>query len=135
MSIIRKLRTERQMTQEEFAGACGISRSSVARYESGQPISTKNGRKIHDAFGIPFDDLYHPSAEQPADAVPQSTDVVSQPTVAVPQLADAVPQDSSTIFQESKQLSNSLDELFEAGKKVQQILADHIRIQTEQQKK
>ena len=37
--ILRKLREGRHMTQEEFAGLCGISRAYYGRIERGEHLS------------------------------------------------------------------------------------------------
>ena len=55
--LIQQLRKERDMTQEEFAELCGISRSSLARYESGAPMRRDCLVKIATACGISVEDI------------------------------------------------------------------------------
>jgi repressor LexA len=43
------------MNQFEFAEFCDISRSSVARYDAGQPVDRKNAEKIASACGVSVD--------------------------------------------------------------------------------
>ena len=57
MHDILSLRKARGLTQEAFAELCGISRSSLARYESGAPISRDCLIKIANSCGISLDDL------------------------------------------------------------------------------
>ena len=52
MNIVKKLREKTGKTQEEFAEYCGLSRSSIARYESGEEISRINAEKISKACGV-----------------------------------------------------------------------------------
>lgn len=52
MSRVEDLRAARQMTQSEFAEFCGISRSSIARYEAGDKISRENAMRIADACDV-----------------------------------------------------------------------------------
>lgn len=51
---ILNLRRVKKMGQEEFAELCGLSRSSIARYESGKPINRIAAQKISAACDIPI---------------------------------------------------------------------------------
>lgn len=57
MSNILSLRRARGLTQEAFAELCGISRSSLARYERGEPISRDCLIRIANACSVSIDDL------------------------------------------------------------------------------
>lgn len=50
--ILRNLRKEKGMNQEQFAEFCGLSRPSISRYESGAEISRDSAKKIAAACGI-----------------------------------------------------------------------------------
>ena len=51
---ILNLRRVKKMGQEEFAELCGLSRSSIARYESGKPINRIAAQKISAACNVPL---------------------------------------------------------------------------------
>lgn len=51
---ILNLRRVKKMGQEEFAELCGLSRSSIARYESGKPINRIAAQKISAACDVPI---------------------------------------------------------------------------------
>ena len=55
MSIVSELRHALDMTQEQFAEFCDISRSSIARYDAGLPISRENAVRIASACKVPVD--------------------------------------------------------------------------------
>ena len=55
MNRVRELKEKYQMTQEQFAEFCGISRSSVARYEGGGEINRSNADKIANACHVSID--------------------------------------------------------------------------------
>lgn len=55
MNRVEELRIRLQMTQEQFAEYCSISRSSVARYEKGENISRENAEKIANACKVSID--------------------------------------------------------------------------------
>ena len=55
MNTIIELRTQRGMTQDEFAEYCGVSRISIARYEAGARISTENAERIASACHVSVD--------------------------------------------------------------------------------
>lgn len=55
MNRIRMLRKLRDMTQDQFAEFCDISRASVARYDAGQPVDRKNAEKIAAACRVSVD--------------------------------------------------------------------------------
>ena len=57
MSRVTELRRSKGMTQEQFAEYCGISRISIARYETGAAISRENARKIAVACNVSIDYL------------------------------------------------------------------------------
>lgn len=65
-AMIRAMRTERGMSQEDVAGAAGLSVGSYARIERGQsnPAWT-TVRRIAGAFGVAVADLAA-AAERPA---------------------------------------------------------------------
>lgn len=53
--ILRKLREGRHMTQEEFAGLCGISRAYYGRIERGEHSATLElCQRISEATGLSF---------------------------------------------------------------------------------
>lgn len=51
---ILNLRKIKKMGQEEFAEFCGLSRSSIARYEGGKPINRIAAQKISVACNVPI---------------------------------------------------------------------------------
>ena len=51
---ILNLRRVKKMGQEEFAELCGLSRSSIARNESGKPINRIAAQKISAACDVPI---------------------------------------------------------------------------------
>lgn len=54
-SRVLELREALGITQEEFAARCGISRTSIARYERGEPVNRINAEKIAKACGCSVD--------------------------------------------------------------------------------
>lgn len=57
--ILRKLREGRHMTQEEFAGLCGISRAYYGRIERGEHSATLDlCQRISEATGLSFSELF-----------------------------------------------------------------------------
>ena len=57
--ILRKLREGRHMTQEEFAGLCGISRAYYGRIERGEHSATLElCQRISEATGLSFSELF-----------------------------------------------------------------------------
>ena len=57
--ILRKLREGRHMTQEEFAGLCGISRAYYGRIECGEHSATLElCQRISEATGLSFSELF-----------------------------------------------------------------------------
>ncbi len=54
---IRVIRERLGLSQEEFASRCGISRTSIARYERGEAPSASNAKKIADACSVSIDDI------------------------------------------------------------------------------
>lgn len=57
--ILRKLREGRHMTQEEFAGLCGISRAYYGRIERGEHSATfELCQRISEATGLSFSELF-----------------------------------------------------------------------------
>ncbi len=58
MNIIRKFRNERGLTQTELASKIGVSRSTIAKYETGERIpSLLTLKKIADYLKIPLSEL------------------------------------------------------------------------------
>lgn len=57
MNVIEELRSARKMSQFEFAEFCGVSRTSIARYEAGKEISRENAKRIASACGVSVDYL------------------------------------------------------------------------------
>lgn len=51
---VLNLRKVKKMGQEEFAEFCGLSRSSIARYESGKPINRIAAQRISVACDVPI---------------------------------------------------------------------------------
>ena len=61
-----QLRKMRNLTQEDLAGMIGVSRQSVAKWESGETSpDLEKSRLIAEALGVSLDDLV--SYEPPAD--------------------------------------------------------------------
>ena len=57
--ILRKLREGRHMTQEEFAGLCGISRAYYGRIERVEHSATLElCQRISEATGLSFSELF-----------------------------------------------------------------------------
>ncbi len=58
-NILRKIREGRQMTQEEFAGLCDISRAYYGRVERGEhSVTLELCQKISEATGLSFSELF-----------------------------------------------------------------------------
>lgn len=58
-NILRKYREGRQMTQEEFAEACGISRAYYGRIERGEhSLTIERCQLIADALNVRIADLF-----------------------------------------------------------------------------
>ena len=58
-NILRKLREGREMTQEEFAELCGVSRAYYGRIERGENSPTLDiCEKISNATGLSFVELF-----------------------------------------------------------------------------
>ena len=58
-NILRKIREGRQMTQEEFAGLCDISRAYYGRIERGEhSVTLELCQKISEATGLSFSELF-----------------------------------------------------------------------------
>ncbi len=56
---VRKLRQERQISQEEFADLCGLHRTYISDIELGKRnVSLENIEKIAVALGISISDLF-----------------------------------------------------------------------------
>ena len=56
---VRKLRQERQISQEEFADMCGLHRTYISDIELGKRnVSLENIEKIAVALGISISDLF-----------------------------------------------------------------------------
>ena len=53
-----QLRKMKQMTQEDIAGKIGVTRQSVAKWESGETIPDLDKcRMLAELFGVSLDDL------------------------------------------------------------------------------
>lgn len=63
--VLRKLRKERGMNQEQFAEFCGLSRPSISRYEAGKKISREAALKIADCCGIDINQIFETDAMEP----------------------------------------------------------------------
>ena len=58
-NILRKIRENRQLSQEEFAQQCGISRAYYGRVERGEhSVTLSLCKQIADALGISMADLF-----------------------------------------------------------------------------
>lgn len=58
-NVLRKLREGRQMTQDEFAALCGISRAYYGRIERGEhSVTLEICQKISEATGLAFSELF-----------------------------------------------------------------------------
>lgn len=56
---VRKLRQERQISQEEFADLCGLHRTYISDIELGKRnVSLENIEKIAVALGVSISDLF-----------------------------------------------------------------------------
>lgn len=56
---VNKFRTERQVTQEEFAQAVGVSRQTIIAIEKGKYTpSVMLSLKIAKYFGLPVEDIF-----------------------------------------------------------------------------
>lgn len=93
MNKIYELRTKLEMTQDEFAEYCGVSRISIARYEAGTQISRSNAKKISKACGVSLDFLLDDSSD-PESEKEQTPAVVSADPWDV-ETAFSDPQDDS----------------------------------------
>lgn len=74
MNRIEELRSMRKMTQYEFADFCGVSRSSIARYEAGGMISRASAEAIGKACDVSVD--YVLGRDDPSAAPPSAEDDV-----------------------------------------------------------
>ena len=69
MNNVRYLREQRGLTQDDFSEMCDVPRISIARYETGDPISRKNAQKIASACKVSIDFVIGtPGAEEAPDA-------------------------------------------------------------------
>ena len=60
-----QMRKMRQMTQEELAEKVGVTRQSVAKWESGESVPDLNKCKVlAEVFGVSLDDLANYEAEE-----------------------------------------------------------------------
>lgn len=58
-TIITKLRKERNLSQEVFASDIGVSKSTVAMWETGKRLPSKNKyEELADYFNVDIDYLY-----------------------------------------------------------------------------
>lgn len=57
--MIKKLRTEKNLSQEDFAFECGLHRTYIGQIERAEKnISIKNVEKIANALGMDVKDLF-----------------------------------------------------------------------------
>ena len=95
---LKKLRTERGLTQEQLAGQLHVTRQAVAKWESdnGTP-DVDNLVRLADAFGVTLDTLVgRAAAEEPS--APQS----SIPVERIGTQSDPAPQSGQTLWQQIK---------------------------------
>ena len=58
-NTVRRIREGRKMSQEEFAGMCGISRAHYGRIERGEhSVTLEVCQKISEATGLSFSELF-----------------------------------------------------------------------------
>ena len=58
-NVLRKVREGRNMTQEEFAEFCGISRAYYGRVERGEhSVTLELCQKVSEATGLTFAELF-----------------------------------------------------------------------------
>lgn len=58
-NILRKVRSGRKMSQEEFAELCGISRAYYGRIERGEhSVTLELCQKVSEATGLSFSELF-----------------------------------------------------------------------------
>lgn len=76
-SRIFALRTEKRMSQDDLAGALGVSRQSVSKWENGESVpELENLVQMSELFGVSLDELVkgarppQPAAEPPAPPMP-----------------------------------------------------------------
>jgi len=95
---LKKLRTERGLTQEQLAGQLHVTRQAVAKWESdnGTP-DVDNLVRLADAFGVTLDTLVgRAAAEEPS--APQS----AIPVERIGTQSDPAPQGGQTLWQQIK---------------------------------
>ena len=85
MNNIQILREQRGMTQEQFAEYCGISRISIARYESGAQIHRANAEKIAAACHVSVDYVIGIKA----DERPQESNIRTETALLLSRLSPA----------------------------------------------
>ncbi len=99
MNNVRFLQDQRGMTQDEFAEYCDIPRISIARYETGAPISRKNAEKIASACKVSVDFVIGtPGAEQ--YPLPAREDVAAL-------MADLSPEEQAQVRQYAEFLKST----------------------------
>lgn len=67
--ILRKLRKEKGMSQDDFADFCGLSRPSISRYEAGGKISRESAIKIATACNIDMNTIFAEDIVNEDDAI------------------------------------------------------------------
>ena len=55
MNFFKQLRISRRLSQEEVAGAIGLSQGFVSKLERGMPVEKANLEKICEYYGISLD--------------------------------------------------------------------------------
>jgi transcriptional regulator with XRE-family HTH domain len=68
MNNVLKLRSDLNMTQDEFAEHCDVSRISIARYETGGKVSRASAEKIAAACGVSVSFVIGDTKKEPAEA-------------------------------------------------------------------
>lgn len=72
---IRKLRHQRDWTQEELADQVGINKRNISRYESGHAEPRKSTlRKIADVLGASYEELM--GISNPEDGIPNDPELL-----------------------------------------------------------
>lgn len=57
--VIRDVREERQLSQEEFARLCGVTQPAVVKWERGRPLAEATLTKVASALGLPIEALLY----------------------------------------------------------------------------
>lgn len=69
MNNIKAIRTGKNLTQQQVAQICGVSKSVYSRYESGERNpSLRVAKSLASCFGCSIDELLREPEEEPAAA-------------------------------------------------------------------